>query len=335
MQEAMLWIREGKKIKCELCAWRCLIPEGEAGICKVRVNKDGILYTKNYGKIVYMDVDPIEKKPLFHFYPGSQTLSISSVGCNFKCQFCINWETSQIVDKITGEKYSPEDIVKIANKKKIKIIAYTYTEPTIFFEFAYRVSRIAKRYNIKNVFVTNGYITSEAIKKIGKYLDAVTVDFKASGNSEFYKKYMGVPNVEPIFDSLKNFHKHRVFIEISNLIIPGVGDSQEDNRKLVEWIVENLDSSIPYHLVGFSPCFNMSNVQPTTLETLEKLANDAKIIGLRYPYIGNIWGSSYENTFCYNCGYKVIERTGVFINNIELEKDRCPNCGFKINIIKD
>jgi pyruvate formate lyase activating enzyme len=334
MQEAMLWQRERNKIRCELCARRCLIAENQTGFCGVRVNKNGILYTKNYGKIVSMDFEPIEKKPLFHFYPSSQTLSISSVGCNFKCQFCINWEISQ-TDKIAGKTYSPEDIVKIANSKGIKIIAYTYTEPTIFFEFAYRVSRLAKRYNIKNVFVTNGYITSEAIKKIGKYLDGVTVDFKASGNQEFYKKYMGVPDVQPIFDALKSFDKHRVFIEISNLIIPEIGDKPEDNHKLVEWIIENLNSSIPYHLLGFTPCYRMTNIPPTSVEILENFANDALNVGLRYPYVGNIWGSRFENTYCYNCGQLVIERTGVFVNAINLEGNRCPNCGFAINVIRD
>jgi pyruvate formate lyase activating enzyme len=236
---------------------------------------------------------------------------------------------------IKGKTYKPDDIVKIANQKNIKIIAYTYTEPTIFFEFAYRVSRLAKRYNIKNVFVTNGYLTSDAIKKIGKYLDAVTVDFKASGNPEFYKKYMGVPQTEPIYEALENFKKHRVFIEISNLIIPGIGDNSEDNHKLVEWIIDNLDASVPYHLLGFSPSYKLTDLYPTPLETLEKFAEDALDVGLRYPYIGNIWGSKFENTYCYNCNFPVIERTGIFVNKINLDGDRCPNCGFKINLVKD
>jgi len=334
MHEAMLWTKEGKNIRCFLCARRCLIPEGSIGFCGVRVNKNGTLYTKNYGRIVSMDVDPIEKKPLYHFYPGSPTLSLASVGCNFKCVFCLNWKISQS-KVIKGKSYKPDDIIKIANQKNIKIIAYTYTEPTMFFEFAYRTARLAKRYNIKNVFVTNGYLTSDAIKKIGKYLDAVTVDFKASGNPEFYKKYMSVPDVEPIFDALKNFQKHRVFIEVSNLIIPEVGDKPEDNHKLVEWIIDNLDSSVPYHLLGFTPCFNMTDIYPTPLETLESFASEAKTIGLRYPYIGNIWGSKFENTYCYNCEQPVIERTGIFVNNVNLDGDRCPNCGFKINLIID
>ncbi len=330
MQEAMLWHKERKKIRCELCARRCLIPENKEGFCRVRVNKKGTLYTLNYGKIVSMDVDPIEKKPLFHFYPGSHTLSLASVGCNFKCQFCINWEISQ-AEKITGKTYTPEDIVKIANEKNLKIIAYTYSEPTMFFEFAYRVSRIAKRYDIKSVFVTNGYLTSDAIKKIGKYVDAVCVDIKASANPEFYKKYMDVPDVKPIFNALKNFKKHRVFIEISNLIIPKLGDNPEDNHRVAEWIIDNLGSSVPYHILRFTPVYKMTDVPPTPLQTLEKFAADAKKVGLRYPYVGE-WGSNFENTYCYNCRNTVIERTGIFVNKINLDKNRCPNCGFMINI---
>lgn len=333
MHRAMLWVKERNKIRCNLCAWRCLIPKEKTGFCKVRVNQDGILYTKNYGKIISMDMDPIEKKPLFHFYPGSQTLSIASVGCNFRCKFCINWELSQ-ADKIKGKTYTPDGIIKIANENNIKIIAYTYTEPTIFFEFAYRVSRIAKRYNIKNVFVTNGYLTSDAIKKIGKYLDAVSVDIKASANPEFYKKYMSVPEVEPIFEALENFQKHRVFIEISNLIVPGIGDKPEDNHRLVEWIIDNLGSSVPYHLLRFTPCYKMTDIPSTPLETLEKFARDAKQVGLRYPFIGNFWGSEYENTYCYNCMESVIERTGIFVNKINLDGNRCPNCGFRINVVR-
>lgn len=333
MEEAMLWIKEGKKIRCDLCARRCLIPEEELGFCGVRVNKKETLYSKNFGRIVSLNIDPIEKKPLFHFLPGSQTLSLASVGCNFKCQFCLNWEISQ-TEKITGDIYSPEDIIKIVNDKNIKIIAFTYTEPTVFFEFAYKVARIAKRYNKKTVFVTNGYLSSGAIKKIGKYLDAVTVDVKASLDPNFYKKYMSVPDVEPIFEALQNFEKHRVFIEISNLIIPGIGDDSRFHHELADWIISNLNSSIPYHLLRFTPAYKMLDTPSTPVETLEKFINDAKKTGLRYVYIGNFWGHKSENTYCYNCGNTVIERTGFYINKINLNEDRCPNCGFKINVVR-
>jgi len=185
------------------------------------------------------------------------------------------------------------------------------------------------------VFVTNGYLTSDAIKKIGKYLDAVTVDFKASGDPEFYKKYMSVPDVEPIFNALKSFRKHRVFIEVSNLVVPEVGDKPEFNYKLVEWIIDNLDSSIPYHLLRFTPYYKMTKIPSTPIETLERFAADAKKVGLRYIYIGNFWGTKYENTYCYNCGHPVILRTGFNVNRIDLDRGRCPNCGFKINLVME
>ncbi len=336
MEDAMLWSRHGKKIKCELCARECLIEEGQSGFCKVRVNKNGTLYTKTFGKILTMNIDPIEKKPFFHFYPGSQALSLSSFGCNFRCQFCINSDISQNYKERDARNYTPEDIVKLANQKKVKIIAYTYGEPTVFFEFAYKTARIARRYNIKNVFVTNGYLTSEAVKKIGKYLDAVTVDIKGSLNPELYKKYCSVPDVEPILTCLKKFNKHRVFTEITNLIIPKIGDKEEDNRKLVEWITNNLSSSVPYHLLQFTPSYKLTDLPPTDPELLEKMAFRSKQLGMRYVYIGNIWGTDYENTYCYNCGYPVIERTGMFVNNINLgPSNRCPNCGAKINIKRE
>jgi len=334
MEEALLWSRESGKIRCDLCAWRCLIPEGKPGLCGVRVNKKGTLYSKNYGKILFMDEQPIEKLPMFHFYPGAQTLSLASFGCNMRCKFCINADISQKTGGV-GEKYTPEGIIKLANKKGIRIISFTYTEPTVNFEFAFKVARLAKRYNIKTTFVTNGYMTSDAIKKIGKYLDAVTVDIKASADPEFYKKYMGVEHVKPIFDALKSFKKHRVFIEISNLIVPGIGDNQELNQEFLDWVINNLSSSIPYHLLTFTPAHKMQDIPQTELETLEKFAMDSKKIGMRYIYINGHWGGTdSENTYCYNCGTKVIGRTGSSLSNINLIGDRCPECGFKIDVIR-
>lgn len=335
MEEALLWSRHGKKIKCELCARECLIDEGETGFCKVRVNKNGTLYTKTFGKIISINIDPIEKKPFYHFYPGEKALSISSFGCNFRCQFCLNPDISQVYKEKDAKKYTPEEIVKMAVNKGLKIIAYTYGEPTMSFEFALKTARIARRYNIKNVFVTNGYMTSEAVKKIGKYLDAVVVNIKGSLNPELYKKYMSVPDPKPILNTLKKFKKHRVFTEITNLIIPEIGDSRKENEKLVEWIINNLDSSIPFHLLQFTPAHKLSDLQTTDMETLKDMASDAKKIGMRYIYIGNVWGTDYENTHCYNCGFPVIERTGIFVENVNLENDRCPECGYKIKLVKD
>jgi pyruvate formate lyase activating enzyme len=196
------------------------------------------------------------------------------------------------------------------------------------------VARLAKRYNTKTVMGTNGYMTSDAIKKIGKYLDAVTVDIKASGDPEFYKKYMGVDDVEPIFSALKSYKKHRVFIEISNLIVPEIGENRELNKKLLDWVINNLGSTVPYHLSSFTPAHKMLDVPETTLEKLENFAMDAKRVGLRYIYIDSEWGGSgYENTYCYNCGTPLIERTAFMVNKINLVHDRCPNCRTKIDLV--
>lgn len=335
MEEALLWHKQRKKVKCELCARECLICDGETGFCRVRVNKNGTLYTKTFGKIISMNVDPIEKKPFFHFHPGEKTLSISSFGCNFRCQFCLNPEISQNYKEKNAKKYTPEEVVKIALDKDAKIIAYTYGEPTMFFEFALKTARIARRYNIKNVFVTNGYLTSESVKKIGKYLDGVVVNIKGSLNPMLYKKYMSVPDPKHILNALKKFKKHRVFTEITNLIIPEIGDKKKENEKLVEWIINNLDSSIPYHLLQFTPSHKVTDIPSTDIELLKDMALDAKKIGMRYIYIGNIWGTDYENTLCYNCGTPVIRRTGTFVEDINLKGTRCPNCGYMIKLIKD
>jgi len=339
MQEAMLWHRERNGIRCDLCARRCFITKDKRGSCLVRLNKDNKLYTLNYGKLVSVNVDPIEKKPLFHFYPGSTALSIAAAGCNFRCVFCCNAEISQALTveqtgKVPGEEYSPEEVIKLAEKNNCKSISYTYTEPTIFFEFAYRTAKLAHRSNIMNTFVTNGYITEEALKKM-KYLDAATVDFKASADLEFYKKFMSVPNVSPIFDALKQMKKQRIFIEITNLIVPQVGDNIELCKKLAEWINAELGSEIPFHILQFHPEYKLLELPFTPVATLERCIDVARKAGLRYVYIGNVPGHTSENTYCYNCQEPLIMREGFFVKKNNMIKDRCPNCGLKMNVITE
>ncbi len=305
----------------------------------MRLNKDNTLYALNYGKLVAVNVDPIDKKPFFHFYPGSKALSIAAVGCNFRCQFCDNAEISQKVDEqsdeVEGKDYTPEEIVKLAEENNCKSIAYTYTEPTMFFEFAYDTAKIAKRNNILNVFVTNGYMSEDAIKKISKYLDAVVVDVKASLDPEFYKKFMSVPNVKPIYDTLKQIKKQRIFLEITNLIIPQIGDNVELCTKFAEYINAKLGSNVPYHLLRFHPSHQLMELPQTPVETLDRCVREARTSGLRYVYIGNVPGHEDENTYCYNCRELLIKRSGVQVEKIYLVKDRCPNCGFKIDIKVD
>jgi pyruvate formate lyase activating enzyme len=337
LTEAMLWLKERNGIRCGLCARQCFIAKDKRGYCMVRQNKDNVLYSLNYGKIVALNVDPIEKKPFFHFYPGSSTLSIASPGCNFSCQFCDNSELSQSVDEqkedVAGKRYTPEDIVAQAEKNGCKSIAYTYTEPTIFYEFVYKTAKLAKRNNIMNVFVTNGYMTEEALKKISKFLDAIVIDVKASLDPEFYKKFMSVPDVQPIYDTLKQVKKQRIFLEVTNLVIPQIGDDVEKCRQLAEHINTTLDSNIPFHIIQFHPSHKLMNLPPTPLSTLERCVMESKMAGLRHVYIGNVPGHDDESTYCYNCRELLIKRNGMMIEKINMVKDRCPNCGFKINIL--
>lgn len=328
MREALLWETESGKIRCNLCARDCLIESGKSGYCKVRTNKKNTLFTKNFGKVTSLNVEKIEKQDFYHFYPGSDTISVGSFGMNMKDPFVI--KPAKVPKK---EKMTPEDLIKFANDKQIKLITFTNTEPTILFEFAYRTARLAKRYNIKTTFVTNGYITSEAVKKMGKYLDAVSVNFRASGDPELYKKYFDSAEVESIFAALKAFKKHRVFTEISNTIIPEIGDSFDLNKKLVEWIVNKLDSSIPYHLKAYEPVPKFDYL-PTPLETLDKFATKAVSLGMRYVFVSGAFGTEFENTSCYNCGKQIIERIGSTFKEIDINGDRCPNCGFRISLIK-
>ncbi|RUM47033.1 MAG: AmmeMemoRadiSam system radical SAM enzyme [Hyperthermus sp.] len=336
----MLWERVeygGRKdfVRCDLCSRRCIIAPGKYGVCGVRRNIDGKLYTLVYGLLTAMNIDPIEKKPLFHFEPGSGVLSISTVGCNFFCMFCQNWEISQsrLERGLYGHYVSPEELVEKALSYGADGIAYTYNEPTIFFEYMYDVARLAKKHNLYNVMVTNGYMTPEAIKLIGPYMDGVTVDFKGSGNREFYRRFMFVPDPSPIFDALLEMKRQGWFIEITDLIVPRYGDSEDDLRKLAAWVVENLGAETPFHLLRFHPYYRLDNLPPTPLETLEKLAAAARDEGLRHVYLGNVWGHPLESTYCPRCGYMVVERRGFSILAWRLSKNNeCPRCGYRLNI---
>jgi len=332
MREAILYSKLKKGVRCDLCARRCVINEGESGFCRVRKLKDGVLYTTVYGLIDGMAADPIEKKPLFHFAPGSSPFSISTSSCNFRCQFCLNYHSSQRETPV-GQRLEPADIVKLARQYHCSGLSYTYTEPTIFMELAHDTARIAHEQGMYNTFVTNGYMTPEAIDYISPYLDAATVDFKGSGNKSFYEKYMGVPKVEPIFNALTRLKEKGVFIEITNLIIPQVGDTEADTKILAEWVVENLGSRIPFHLTAFSPMYKMTHLPRTSASTLERHIRVAKAAGLTFVYSGNVTGHDFENTYCPNCGTMAVKRWSVYLKKNNLSKNgRCPNCDEDLNI---
>ena len=346
MSEGKPYVREAKFwaplkdrpgwVRCDLCHRRCLIAPGRWGVCGVRRNEGGRLVTYVYGLLTAYNIDPIEKKPLMHFNPGSAVLSISTVGCNFYCQFCQNWEISQsrLEKGLYGKYKDPDEVVRDALALGADGITYTYNEPTIMYEYMYDVASRAKKAGLFNTMVTNGYMTPEAIDDIGNLMDAATVDFKAAGDRDFYRKYMGVPDPEPIKESLKAMKEKGWWIEVTNLVVPKIGDSEEGVRKLARWIVENLGDRTPFHLLRFYPEYKMLDLESTPVKTLERLARAAKEEGLKYVYIGNVPGHPLEHTYCPNCGYPVIERYGFYVTAWRLTKDgRCPRCGAKIDIV--
>lgn len=333
MREAMLYERlENNVVKCDLCGRKCVINEGGTGFCRVRKNERGVLYTLVYGKAISACVDPIEKKPLSHFNPGASVLSIATVGCNFRCQFCDNWVISQ-EKQIAGRNFPPEEVVKTAKENGCQGISYTYTEPTIFFEYAYETAKLAHQVGFFNTFVTNGYMTPEAVKTIAPYLDAATVDFKGGGDPSFYKTFSLVPSVEPIFECLKEMKRQGIHIEITNLVIPRIGDSIEQITKLALWIKENLGEDTPFHLLRFHPDYKLTDIPSTPIQTLEKAYAAARNAGLNFVYIGNVPGHPAENTYCPSCNELLIKRFSFAITRWNLTKDmRCPVCGREIPI---
>ena len=333
LHEAMLYEKlEDKQVRCNLCARRCLIKDGGLGFCLVRKNEDGTLFSLVYAKAISACADPIGKKPLSHFNPGALVMSIATIGCNFRCKFCDNWMISQ-EKKIAGRDFSPEQVVKATKDNGCQGISYTYTEPTIFFEYAYDTAKLAHQVGFFNTFVTNGYMTPEAVKTIAPYLDAATVDFKGGGDPDFYKNFSAVPSVEPIYESLKEMKRNDIHIEITNLVVPKTGDSIERIKELAAWIRGTLGKDTPFHLLRFHPDYQLTTIPSTPIKTLEKAYAAVKEAGLNYVYMGNVPGHPHENTYCPNCNELLIKRFSFEITKWNLTKDmRCPACGQEIPI---
>ncbi|MBW6461479.1 MAG: AmmeMemoRadiSam system radical SAM enzyme [DPANN group archaeon] len=326
MKKAMFFKSiEGSRVQCQLCPNNCIISEGGIGSCRVRKKVDGILYSLNYGKIVSLAVDPIEKKPLYHFYPGSESLSIATVGCNFHCKFCQNWEISQS-SFIFGEDMTPQDVVNLALLKGVKSISYTYTEPTIFFEFAYDTAKLAHSCGIQNVFVTNGFINSLPFKKIVPYLDAVNIDLK-SFNDIFYQKLCSVRGVSPVLDTIQLAYGLGIHIELTNLLIPGWNTSSVQIKALCEWVYA-LDKRIPLHFSRYFPAYKMT-VESTPVAVLESAYGIAKKVGLEYVYVGNVVNGVQE-TYCPSCGELLVDRGRRVEPLQKLIKGACPKCKYKV-----
>ena len=344
MHEAILYKKlDNNKVLCTACRQNCIISPDNTGVCSVRQNKDGKLYLLVYGKAASFNIDPIEKKPLYHFMPATEIFSLGTVGCNFACDFCQNWDISQItkdlknkllkekkISKIDAEiskfgyELPPEKIVEICIEKNIPSIAYTYNEPSIFFEYAYDTAKLANKKGIKNVFVTNGYETEEALKLINPYLDAMNIDLK-SFSDEFYKKICK-GRLQPVLDTIKLAHKLGIWIEITTLIIPGKNDSNKELNQIANFIA-NIDKNIPWHVIAFHPDYKMTDISSTSLNTLQKAYNIGKKAGLNYVYTGNILDDEHSNTYCPKCNTLLIKRSGYFveIENFENGKNNYSN----------
>ncbi len=322
---------EDNLVNCNLCAHRCRkIADSKKGICGVRENNGGKLYSLVYGKIVARSIDPIEKKPLFQFLPGSLSYSIATLGCNFRCDNCQNYDISQLPRErnvIVGHKTSPEEIVEAAKLNNCKSIAYTYSEPTIFFEYAFDVAKIAQKEGIKNVFVTNGYTTIEALNKIGPYLDAANVDLK-SFSDHFYRKNCGA-RLEPVLEAIRHYKKLGIWTEITTLIIPTLNDGEVELRKIAEFIKE-IGIETPWHISQFHPTYKLIDLPRTPVETLRKARQIGLETGLRYVYEGNVPGEIGENTYCHYCGKILIHRFRYKIQENNIKNIKCPECGTKI-----
>jgi pyruvate formate lyase activating enzyme len=331
VKEAMFYKREGdKQVRCGLCRFNCLIGDGARGICAVRENRGGTLYSLVYGKLCAEQVDPIEKKPLFHVMPGTKTYSIATMGCNFHCHHCQNYTISQ-VDRnapIRGTEQTPQEVVRRAAGSGCGSISYTYTEPTIFFEFAYDTARLAREAGLKNVFVTNGYITREALTTIAPFLDAANIDLK--GFSEgFYRDYVHA-RLSEVLDSIIEYRKQGIWLELTTLIIPGLNDSDMELRGIAEFIVANLGIDTPWHVSQFHPTYKLTDRSRTPVSTLRRARDIGIAAGLRYVYEGNIPGEGGENTGCASCGAQLIRRHGYLIESNRINNGACPDCGAAI-----
>jgi len=319
------------KVQCELCPKLCLIQPGQSGECRVRINIDGVLRTVVYGYPCSIHIDPIEKKPLFHFLPGSSILSIATVGCNLHCKNCQNWEISQANPEdgnVPVYNCPPERLVAEANKYKCQSLAYTYTDPIVYYEYTYDSAMLAHEAGIRNVLVTAGYVNEEPWKKLLQYVDAANIDLKAI-TEDFYREVCSA-TLKPVQNALILAKASGILVEVTNLVIPTLNDGPKQLRELARWIKMNLGADTPLHFSGFYPRYQMKNLPPTSLRTLETARNIAMSEGLNYVYIGNVASKEGQNTYCPGCNGLLIERSGYTILQNRLGQGRCPDCSKEI-----
>ncbi|MCM8792443.1 MAG: AmmeMemoRadiSam system radical SAM enzyme [Candidatus Omnitrophica bacterium] len=315
-------------IQCELCPRRCILAEGQRSFCRAREPKEGKLYSLVYGLACAVHIDPIEKKPLFHFLPGTPIYSIATAGCNFRCKYCQNWSISQYPPEATSNIYlKPEEIVRQAKERDCPSIAYTYTEPSIFYEYMLDTARLAKRYGLKNMYHSNGSLNPKPVEELSLYLDGANIDLKAF-NQKFYTDICS-GYLDTVLNTLKILKQNKVWLEITNLVIPTLNDDLKEIRQMCLWIKENLGKDTPLHFSRFWPQYKLTYLYPTPLEILERARDIALECGLDFVYIGNIPGHPAENTYCPNCRRIVIERRGFSVLNKQIdEKGLCKFCGY-------
>ncbi len=330
--DAMLWESlDGQTVRCNLCGHQCVIAAGKYGVCRVRRNVAGTLKTLNYGALVALNADPIEKKPLFHFLPGTRSLSVAAAGCNFQCPFCQNWQISQALRDglyVGATFVSPAEIVAAAVKHDCPSISYTYTEPTVFFELAYDTATLGKQQGLKNCFVSNGFLSELAVETIAPVLDAINVDLKAFRDAT-YRSIMKA-RLEPVLTCLKALVKAGVWVEVTTLVVPGMNDSPEELRDIARFIVDELGDFVPWHVSRFHGDYKMTTTPTTPLRTLELACRLGKEAGLKFVYSGNVAGQADESTYCPTCGELLIERVGFGIRGSRLAKGCCPACQTQI-----
>jgi len=330
LKEALFYEKsDNQSVQCHLCPRNCLILPGARGFCGVRENIKGILYTLVYAKPVTMHIDPIEKKPLFHFLPGTTAFSVATAGCNLRCKFCQNWEISQARPEDLEYVYlEPQELAAKAKASGARSIAYTYSEPTIFYEYMLETARLARQAGLKNIMHSSGYINEEPLRRLSKYLDAANIDLKGFNDNYYAKLCEGT--LEPVLKSLKILREEGVHLEITNLIVPGYNDDTDSLIKMCLWIKDNLGAETPVHFSRFSPMYKLASLNPTPVETLDKARQIALDCGLKYVYIGNVPGHRGENTYCPKCKKMIIGRRGFLVYEYDLKDGKCKFCGEEI-----
>jgi pyruvate formate lyase activating enzyme len=331
MREALMWKTAGDKIVCQLCAHRCHIPAGKSGICGVRKNVSGKLQATTYGKVSSIGPDPIEKKPFNHFLPGTSVLSLGSVGCNFRCDFCQNWSISQEYTTRGLRDVEPDQLPQMASRYKCQSISWTYNEPTIWFEYTLDGAKLAKTSGLGTSYVTNGYITEEALREIAPYLDAMNIDVKAF-TDEFYQTHSKA-KLQPVLDTCVLARELGIHIELTYLVIPALNDNPSELKSFSKWVADSLGQRTPVHFSRFHPDYNLRTSRSTPMDTLHMAHRAAKDEGLKFVYLGNVMHCDEENTYCPKCGALMLERYGLRLATNKSKAGKCGQCGEELHVI--